>query len=130
MKLDDLIRRGKPPIPWQEGDNIPWNEPGFSVRMLTEHLTQDHDRASRRSHIIDQQVGWIHEMLLQQRPSAILDLGCGPVLYSNGLAALGHRCVGIDYSPASITYAQEQARQLQLSAIYHLNDMRVADYSS
>ena len=27
------------PEPWDEGDNIPWNEPGFSRRMLREHLT-------------------------------------------------------------------------------------------
>jgi hypothetical protein len=43
--LIDLIHRGKPQ-PWVEGDNIPWNDPDFSCRMLKEHLSQDHDALS------------------------------------------------------------------------------------
>lgn len=128
MKLLDILQRTQPPIPWQEGDNIPWNEPAFSQRMLAEHLTQAHDRASRRSHIIDHHVAWIHDDVLHEQPSRILDLGCGPGLYANRLAALGHRCVGIDYSPASIAYAQEQSRQAGLTATYRQEDIRAAEY--
>jgi SAM-dependent methyltransferase len=98
--------------------------------MLAEHLTQSHDHASRRSHIIDQHVAWIHTTLLRQRLSRILDLGCGPGLYSNRLAALGHSCLGIDYSPASIAYARERAIQDNLSAAYLHQDIRAADYGS
>jgi SAM-dependent methyltransferase len=128
LNLLDLLQRAQPPIPWQEGDNIPWNEPAFSARMLSEHLTQAHDRASRRSHLIDQHIAWIHQELLQERPARILDLGCGPGLYSNRLALLGHSCVGIDYSPASIAYAQEYALQTNLAATYLHEDMRAAPY--
>ena len=46
MKIPDLIERKAIPQPWGEGDNIPWNEPGFSERMLAEHLSQAHDMAS------------------------------------------------------------------------------------
>ena len=49
MKLGDLIDRALPPAAWSEGDNIPWHEPGFSERMLAEHLTDAHDAASRRA---------------------------------------------------------------------------------
>ena len=38
---------------------IPWDEPAFSQRMLANHLSQDHDWASRRQEIIEQQVEWI-----------------------------------------------------------------------
>lgn len=31
-------------------------------------------------------------------PTRILDLGCGPGLYTSRLARLGHCCVGIDFS--------------------------------
>lgn len=31
-----------------EESKIPWNEPAFSQRMLANHLSQDHDWASRR----------------------------------------------------------------------------------
>jgi SAM-dependent methyltransferase len=109
MKLIDLINRKPVPEPWAEGDNIPWNEPSFSERMLAEHLSQDHDAASRKFDRIDQHVYWLHNHMLSATPSRILDLGCGPGLYTNRLAKFGHQCVGIDYSPASIAYAQESA---------------------
>ena len=128
MKLLDLIQRTSPPAPWSEGDNIPWSDPAFSQRMLKEHLSQDHDLASRRSNIIDKQVQWIHRQLLSSRPSRILELACGPGLYTNRLAALGHECVGIDYSPASIAYAKQQAERADLSCTYLHQDIRKADY--
>src|SRR6266542_3437561 len=102
MRLADLALRQCPPEPWREGDNIPWHEPAFSARMLAEHLSQAHDAASRRAATIDRQVAWIHEAVLRGRPTRILDLGCGPGLYTGRLARLGHTCVGIDYSPAAI----------------------------
>ncbi|NLF30629.1 MAG: methyltransferase domain-containing protein [Planctomycetes bacterium] len=91
---------------WSGAYKIPWDEPGFSRRMLAEHLSQDHDMASRRLAWIDAQVAWIHGRLLAARPSRILDLGCGPGLYCHRLAKLGHRCRGIDFGPASIEYAR------------------------
>ena len=92
---------------WNGSYKIPWDEPAFSRRMLHEHLSQDHDLASRCSEWIDRQVQWIHEQILNREPSTILDLGCGPGLYSHRLAQLRHRCLGIDFGPASIEYAQE-----------------------
>ena len=58
--------------------------------MLQEHLSQEHDAASRRAPIIDRHVHWIHAALLSSHPTAILDLACGPGLYSSRLARLGH----------------------------------------
>ncbi len=130
MNLLDLLQRTQPPVPWQEGDNIPWHDVDFSARMLAEHLTQAHDHASRRSHLIDQHVAWIHQLLLQEKPAHLLDLGCGPGFYTNRLAQLGHTCVGIDYSPASIAYAQKAAKDATLSCVYHHADMRSAEYGS
>lgn len=128
MDLSYVIKREIPPKPWAEGDNIPWNEPGFSQRMLREHLSQAHDAASRRSAIIDRQVAWIDQVVLEGKPSQILDLGCGPGLYANRLARLGHACTGIDYGPASIRYARETASQNGLTITYCEGDLRQADY--
>ncbi len=130
MRLLDIVGRQAAPEPWSEGDNIPWHEPGFSQRMLREHLSQEHDAASRRFEVVDRHVDWIHRHLLQGRPSRILDLACGPGLYSSRLARLGHTCVGIDYSPASIRYAAEQARQEGLACTYLHEDIRAAAYGS
>ena len=128
MNLIDVLGRSAIPEPWAEGEKIPWDDPAFSQRMLQEHLSQDHDAASRRARVIDRQVAWIHNQILDGEPTRILDLGCGPGLYTSRLAKLGHECVGIDFGPASVAYAQEHARQERLNCTYMRKDIRHADY--
>ena len=128
MTLPEIVRRQPVAEPWVEGDKIAWHEPEFSRRMLAEHLSQSHDAASRRFDSIDRQVAWIHRELLKKLPTRVLDLGCGPGLYTSRLAELGHECVGIDISPASVAYATAQADESNLRCSYVLQDMRTADY--
>ncbi|MBZ0300648.1 MAG: class I SAM-dependent methyltransferase [Anaerolineae bacterium] len=128
MNLLDLIQRTPQPQPWAEGEKIPWNDPDFSARMLKEHLSQAHDAASRRAPRIDQHVNWIHTQLLAGQPAYILDLGCGPGLYASRLAALGHTCTGLDFSPASIAYARQQAAAQSLNCTYTQGDIRQANF--
>ncbi|WP_335904748.1 class I SAM-dependent methyltransferase, partial [Salmonella enterica] len=85
----------------------------FSQRMLENHLSQDHDWASRRQIVIEQQVGWIARQLLVG--ARILDIGCGPGLYTHLLAERGYCCTGVDFSPASIEWARQQAQTAGLS---------------
>ena len=127
MKLLDLIARPPAPEPWSEEEKIPWHEPAFSQRMLTEHLSQSHDRASRRREIVDAQVAWIHDQLLNRASGRVLDLGCGPGLYAHRLAELGHACVGVDISPASIAHAREQAERSHLDVTFLEQDVRDLD---
>ena len=126
MKLTSIVTRSKSPIPWGDADNIPWNESGFSARMLREHLSQKHNLASRRFEIIDRHVDWIHGKILSGKPSKVLDLGCGPGFYTSRLAGLGHECTGIDYSPASIEYANQN----NPGCTYHLRDIREGGYGA
>lgn len=134
MNLLEFVNRPHFPAPWTEGEKIPWNEPSFSARMLKEHLSQQHDAASRRSEKIDKHIGWIHNVVLEQKQVKVLDLGCGPGLYTQRLTKLGHECVGIDYSPASIAYAAaneaDHEEQDQGRSTYVLQDIRKADYGS
>ena len=130
MNLKDVTGRKIPPTAWAEGENIPWNDPGFSGRMLAEHLNQDHNLASRRFDIIDRHVQWIHEHLLGGSPTRILDLTCGPGFYTNRLAGLGHECVGIDYGPESIRHARETATGEGLACTYRAEDVRDADFGA
>jgi SAM-dependent methyltransferase len=126
--LMDIVQRNPTPAPWSEGDNIPWNDPAFSQRMLKEHLSQDHDAASRRFEKIDQHVRWIHQDVLQGKAGKLLDLACGPGLYASRLARLGYQVTGIDYSPASIAYAQDIAQKENLNCTYIHADLRKADF--
>lgn len=101
---------------------IPWEELAFSQRMLENHLSQDHDWASRRQIVIEQQVGWIARQLLVG--ARILDIGCGPGLYTHLLAERGYCCTGVDFSPASIEWARQQAQTAGLSIDYIRQDIR------
>ena len=130
VHLKPLLNRSVPPEPWAEGEKIPWHDAAFSKRMLHEHLSQEHDAASRRAGTIDAHVKWIHRALLHKNRAKILDLGCGPGLYTQRLAALGHHCVGIDYAPASIAYARRQAQTDGLACQYIEADVRAAPFGT
>jgi SAM-dependent methyltransferase len=127
LSLNDIVARTSPPAPWSEGDNIPWNDPDFSERMLDEHLSQRHDLASRRTEQIDAQVSTILT-LVTPPPGRVLDLACGPGLYLNRLAAAGYDGVGIDFSPASIRHARAEAPPRGVE--FRLEDIRTADFGS
>jgi SAM-dependent methyltransferase len=128
VDLRELLVRD-PPEPWTHGGKIPWNEPGFSARMLKEHLSQDHDLASRRTEKIDAQVEWLEREVLPSG-SSVLDLGCGPGLYASRLAARGHRVVGIDFSPASIEYARAESEASSLSCSYILGNLLDTEFGT
>ena len=126
ISFADWIER-EPVVPWSPGGKIPWHEPAFSARMLREHLSQQHDRASRRFETIDRHVCWLQENICAGAATRILDLGCGPGFYTARLARLGHDCVGIDFSPASIAHARTEAERDALRCEYRLQDLREAD---
>lgn len=119
--FNDIMTRDHSTTTWQK---IPWNDPEFSERMLKEHLSQEHDAASRRMAIVERHVDWIHNMILEEKPAKILDLGCGPGFYTGRLQALGHDCTGIDFSPASIAYAKENTPE----CTYIQGDLRERAY--
>lgn len=104
MKFDDFILSGKS----SSAKPIPWKDLQFSQRSLQLHLDQAHDVNSRRDSIIQQQTSWIHGSILNEKPSKILDLACGPGLYTKKLSNLGHHCLGVDISPAVIEFAKSK----------------------
>jgi SAM-dependent methyltransferase len=110
---------------WDGAYKILWDDPDFSRRMLGEHLSQEHDLASRKHQMIQKQVQWIHEHICNNTPAKLLDIGCGPGLYIEQFAALDYDCSGIDFSPASIEYARnrlgDKARLIE-------DDIRSADF--
>ena len=120
------IARRAPPRPWEGDTKIPWHDPGFSARMLAEHLNQDHDRASRPLDVIDRQVQFLEDKAIGDGRGRVLDLGCGPGLYCAAFARRGHSCCGIDFGPAAIEYARSQDPESE----YRLEDLRRADFGT
>lgn len=128
MRLIDIIEsRIDPDRIWNGAYKIPWDDPAFSSRMLREHLSQDHDLASRRMAAIDRHTKWIHEHILGHRPTRVLDLACGPGFYAQRLAEMGHSVRGIDFSPASIEYARKHLPR-DGTVEYVLGDLRTVAF--
>ena len=63
-------------------------------------------------------------MLGLRGPADVLDLGCGAGRHALGLAALGHRVTGLDWSPVLLRSAREAARAAGVRAEFQRGDMR------
>jgi cyclopropane fatty-acyl-phospholipid synthase-like methyltransferase len=75
-------------------------------------------------------VDWLIATLALQGGDAVLDLGCGPGLYTACLAKQGLRVTGVDYSRRSIEYAQEYSRQRNLGIDYRYQNYLTLDEDS
>jgi len=128
LNLKELINRNKKPVPWDNNCQMPWNNHDFSTQVLKEHLSQEHDVLTRRMRIVKKQINWIHNYLLLEKTSKVLDLACGPGIYTNMLSEYGHKCVGIDFSPASIKYARSKSKEGKLDSEFIENDIRNVEY--
>ncbi len=86
-----------------------WTDPHISKQMLTFHLNDAVDLASRRNKFIKQSVAFIVDRFGVREGTSVADFGCGPGLYTTRLAATGAVVVGIDFSEGSIRYARDLA---------------------
>jgi SAM-dependent methyltransferase len=120
LKLEDLINRG--PGFEAAAKALPWSDPEFSARTLKHHLAQEHDWASRRADVIERQTAWLASRL--PAGGRVLDLACGPGLYTHLLARRGFQCLGVDFSPAAVAYARGRATEEGLPAEYVEADIR------
>lgn len=99
-----------------------WTDPHIATQMLAFHLDGSHDLASRRTGSIDAFVDWVDRRLgLAGR--RVLDLGCGPGLYAERMAARGAVVTGVDFSAHSLAHARISASGAGLEI-----DYRHADY--
>ena len=110
-----IYHRPDRPQPWQDGGNLPWDDPAFSERMLREHLDQSHGAASRIARERALQLQWLEEKLGLESAQQLLDVTCGPGLYTVPLAERGLRVTGVDFAPAAISYARTLAREHSVS---------------
>lgn len=82
-----------------------WDDQHISKGMLDAHLNPDTDSASRKPEYINSSAEWIASLL--PKGSKLLDIGCGPGLYTKRLAKYGLCVTGLDFSDRSIAYAKE-----------------------
>jgi 2-polyprenyl-3-methyl-5-hydroxy-6-metoxy-1,4-benzoquinol methylase len=95
-----------------------WTDPHVAGQMLASHLDPAQDLASRNHTFIERSVRWLSESFHLESGKQVLDLGCGPGLYANGLAELGVSVTGVDFSGNSLTHARSVAESNGLLVAY------------
>ncbi|SEJ60938.1 class I SAM-dependent methyltransferase [Demequina mangrovi] len=95
-----------------------WNDPHISARMLDLHLDPEAVPASRPHRFIDASAAWIAAEFDIGRGTSVLDLGCGPGLYAERLAAAGATVRGIDVSARSLAHARATAAARGLASTF------------
>ena len=94
------------PTFYERTSDLFWDDPYIATQMLKAHLDPTNDAASRKPEFIQRSVAWLSTVLPQG--ARVLDLGCGPGLYTKPLANLGFQMTGVDLSAGSLAYAKEQ----------------------
>ena len=123
--MEDLVRRlAERPAPFSPGDALFWTDPYVSERLLATHLDPSTDLASRRPETIAREVEWLVGTLGLEPGARVLDLGCGPGLYSAALAERGLDVTGVDVSATSLAHARRVAAETGLAIRYVQADYR------
>ncbi|CAH0529429.1 class I SAM-dependent methyltransferase [Vibrio hippocampi] len=95
-----------------------WTDPHTSQQMLSYHLNENVDLASRNKAFIEKSIDWIVSRFSVVEQTKICDFGCGPGLYTSGLARTGANVTGVDFSKNSIEYAKTYAKKQNLDINY------------
>lgn len=117
MNILDIIKNTRKPNLYEKGNAIMWTDPHISKQLLNVHLNAELDLGSRKTSTIISTIDWVLANS-KQKSLKILDLGCGPGLYSELLAKKGHQLTGVDFSANSIAYAKQEAEKKKLAINY------------
>lgn len=129
MYNDIFMYLERPTIYKQNEVNF-WNDEHISKHMLTAHLNPDYEGASRKLSFIEQSVKWIKENIPSSEYPQLLDIGCGPGLYTERFCKAGYRVTGLDFSKRSIEYATSSGHQQGLDITYIYQDYLKMNYDN
>ena len=97
------------PNPYDKSTSKFWDDPYISKKMLEAHLNPNWEAASRNPDDIQNITSWIYKQK-NKKNLKLLDLGCGPGLYTEKFYELGFNVTGVDLSSRSIDYAMDSAK--------------------
>lgn len=126
MNLLKLIQTAQKPKIYENGTAVMWTDEHISAQLLQTHLSQETDLASRKESTIASTIKWILDKVPGEGMN-ILDLGCGPGLYTEKFAQKGHSVTGVDFSNSSISCAQKSAKENNLNISYRCQDYLTLD---
>lgn len=118
------------PEAYEADSEMLWNDEHISKGMLEAHLNPDIDAASRKHEFINESVKWISSFCSIKEPKKLLDLGCGPGIYTEQFNEMGFEVTGIDFSKRSIEYARNSADFKQKKIEYLYQNYLNIDYEN
>ncbi len=117
MNIINIHNNARKPSLYEKGNAVMWTDEYISKQLLKIHLNTELDLGSRKTTSINKTTEWILGITAKKQLN-ILDLGCGPGLYSEILAKKGHKVTGVDFSANSIEYAANEAKKKGLDITY------------
>ena len=127
-KLLNLLEK-RPDLFEQTNNNI-WDDDHISKSMLAAHLNEHLDSATREISFVKASDGWIAENFRPDEYPLLLDLGCGPGIYTELFYDLGYDVSGIDLSDRSVAYAKNSAYQTKKEIKYVQGDYTKIHFGS
>jgi len=118
MNITDVVSKTEKPKIYEKGTAFMWTDAHISKQLLNIHLNPDIDLGSRKKSTIKKTANWILDTQKEKGKLDILDLGCGPGLYTEIFALEGHKVTGIDLSKNSIEFAKKSAENKKLDITY------------
>ncbi len=119
MFFEELEAQNSRPLPFEFSTAKDlWTDDHISKKMLSFHLDETLDAASRNAAFIERSIEWIASRFGVSDGFSVLDFGCGPGLYTTPLAKRGARVTGVDFSKRSLRYAASVAERDGLSIDY------------
>ncbi|NGP59087.1 methyltransferase domain-containing protein [Paenibacillus thiaminolyticus] len=127
INIEKLLEIAKNPEPFEEGTQEIWLDPDRADLVLKGHFDENIPGGSRDSSFIDETIDFINNLAPVEKYKKVIDLGCGPGLYSQRLAMRGYDVVGVDFNQNSIDYAIREAQEKNLSIDYRNEDITNID---
>ena len=118
MNITDIVSKIEKPKIYEKGTAFMWTDKHISKQLLEIHLNPEIDLGSRKKLSIEKTANWILDTQKGKGKLNILDLGCGPGLYTEIFAKNGHNVTGLDISKNSIEYAKKSAEDKKLDITY------------
>lgn len=121
--MKELFDHLKPPEMFSSSPQNIWNVDKLNDLIINSHLDDDTYGGSYSKNFRESIIKFIVEIAPSEDYKNLLDLGCGPGLYSNELCIQGYNVTGVDYSKNSIEYARNIATINNLSIDYIVKDI-------
>lgn len=120
MEIRQLFNYIKTPHKFENSPDNIWTNEKLSSLVMNSYFDSSIYGGSYSKEFRNESLDFINQFL---QKGSVLDIGCGPGLYSNKLAKLNYSVTGIDISQSAIKYAQKYAKEKDIKVNFEKSDI-------